>query len=338
MRVTDIHPHLDVIFDHLFEGVYAVDRDRRIVHWNRAAERLTGYSAEEVLGEPCGVKLGCHTDAQQHSLCSQACVLAKTMEDGEPREQVVFLRHKNGEPVATLVRTAPIRSDSGAIEGAIEVLSDHTAALQTLESTRRLEREAFLDPVTGLGNRRALDHRVRSTVAEGTPAAMLLIDIDCFKSINDGFGHGVGDQALGLVGQALIDNTRAEDTLGRWGGDEFMVLLPGADSEVLADVADRIRSVVELSLVERSDENVRITISVGGTLLLPTDDAQSWIARADERLYESKRLGRNRITVDPPEPKSSGFVLRRPGDRRSSGPPARPTPIPAPLPLRRARS
>src|SRR5689334_19431921 len=148
-------PGLDVIFDHLFDGVYAVDRERRITYWNKAAERLTGYAAEDVIGQACGLNIACHVDESGRKLCSDACALGLTMEDGLSRERVVFIRHKNGDRVATLIRTAPIHGPDGSIDGAIEVLSDHTRAMETLEATRRLEREAFQDPVTGLYNRRA---------------------------------------------------------------------------------------------------------------------------------------------------------------------------------------
>jgi PAS domain S-box-containing protein len=127
------------LLDNLYDGVYFVDRDRRITYWNRAAEKLTGFSADEVVGRSCFDNILNHVDACGTDLCHGRCPLSFTMEDGCSREADVFLRHKRGHRVSVSVRATPISDDQGRIVGAIEIFSDNSAKLSAQENSVRLE-------------------------------------------------------------------------------------------------------------------------------------------------------------------------------------------------------
>jgi diguanylate cyclase with PAS/PAC sensor len=114
------------LLDEMYDGVYFVDRQRRIMYWNRGAERISGYSADEVIGRFCGDNLLRHVDACGRRLCTGMCPLAAAMHDGQPRQAEVILHHKQGHRVPVLVRVTPIRDAQGAIIGALEVFSDNS--------------------------------------------------------------------------------------------------------------------------------------------------------------------------------------------------------------------
>lgn len=150
------------ILDNLYDGVYFVDRERRITFWSRGAERIAGYAAEEVVGRACADGILFHVDELGNHLCNDGCPLAATMADGEARQAAVYLHHKEGHRVAVLVRSAPLWGPDGDIEGAVETFSDNTAALAAIQRLEELNRELIEDPLTGVGNRRFLDVKLRS--------------------------------------------------------------------------------------------------------------------------------------------------------------------------------
>jgi diguanylate cyclase (GGDEF)-like protein len=146
--------------------------------------------------------------------------------------------------------------------------------------------EAKLD--ASLAERRRLD----------AATGVLFVDIDHFKDINDTFGHAAGDRVLKMVAETLKQNLRTTDSLARWGGEEFLVLLPHVDAQSLEAIAEKLRKLVAASFLAADDGTpMRVTISIGGTLARQKDTRQTVVARADRLLYESKAKGRNLTTL-----------------------------------------
>ena len=284
------------------DGVYFVDRERRIQFWNRGAERLTGYESAEVLGRCCQEDILCHIDTGGQRLCLDGCPLAACIADGDYHEARVFLRHKEGHRVPVLVRVQPMRDPQGAITGAVEIFSDNS---QENESQRRIEslrRLAFLDPLTELPNRRYLEMSLGTARTEfdvhHQPFGVLMFDVDRFKQVNDGHGHGCGDVALREIGRSLQSAVRPTDTLGRWGGDEFLAIVRDVDLGSLTAIANRCATLARRTRVEGAEGAVlALSISAGGVLALPGESAEELVKRADDLLYLSKAAGRDRATV-----------------------------------------
>jgi diguanylate cyclase (GGDEF) domain len=130
------------------------------------------------------------------------------------------------------------------------------------------------------------------------PAGLLFIDIDQFKKVNDSHGHDVGDQALRMVANTFRHALRATDTLGRWGGEEFVAILYDIDNDkALFKIAEKVRMLVEVSHFETASQSLSVTISIGATRLYSNDTPDSIIRRADGLMYRSKQAGRNRVTI-----------------------------------------
>ncbi|WP_102127005.1 GGDEF domain-containing protein [Deinococcus planocerae] len=165
-----------------------------------------------------------------------------------------------------------------------------------------LERFAHVDDLTGLLNRRAFDHALGAASGQASrhldPLSLIAFDLDAFKRVNDAYGHPVGDRVLRELAALARRELRAGDLLARWGGEEFVWLLPGADLGAAARAAERLRAAVEAH-----DFRVgRVTLSLGVAGWRSGDDPQALFRRADDLLYTAKRGGRNRVEVDPGPP------------------------------------
>ena len=290
------------IIDNLYDGIYFVDRDRVITYWNKGAERITGYDAAQTIGRGCRENLLNHVTANGVQLCLHNCPLAAVMEDGKEREAEVFLHHADGHRVPVVIRASALRNGEGQIIGAIESFSNNTSVMDARRKLRELRQVALTDPLTGIGNRKHLEGRLRAVIAEyqnnASNAGLLFMDVDRFKQVNDSHGHNTGDNTLRMIANTIRYGLRATDTIGRWGGEEFIAILYDVQSEKsLQAAAEKVRSLVECSRLDVDEQGLTVTISIGGTLLLPGDTPETLVQRADQLMYRSKQAGRNRVTV-----------------------------------------
>jgi len=160
---------------------------------------------------------------------------------------------------------------------------------------------ATVDTLTGLPNRRGVGRSLEEAMAyvrKGGQYAVMLLDVDHFKSINDLLGHQSGDRALAQIGRIIAENVRGLDVAGRFGGEEFLVLLRDASRERALQVAERLRGAIETSGIAYADGKP-VTVSVGVSYALPTDLTSDVVERADRALYRAKNAGRNRVVEAP---------------------------------------
>lgn len=287
------------MLDHLTEGVYFVDNQRRILYWNLAAEMITGYRKEEVVGRCCSDNILDHVNGDQCSLCLGGCPLEKCLRVGLPIETRVFLSRKQGDRIPVNVKVVPIRGEAGVVIGAVEVFSDATGEVEVEQLNEDLQRLIRIDPLTQIPNRRAmmeaLEREYQRFERYGTPFSVVFADIDHFKRINDTCGHLVGDRALQWFSRHLVRNLRRADLVGRYGGEEFVILLTATRAESANRIAEQLRSTLAgLSFPETGNA---ITASFGVATIGPEETVESLLNRADGALYRAKKEGRNRVMV-----------------------------------------
>jgi diguanylate cyclase (GGDEF)-like protein/PAS domain S-box-containing protein len=290
------------ILENLYDGVYLVDRDRKITYWNRGAEEITGYVSDEVVGTYCFDNILRHVNDLGLEMCEADCPLAKTLEDGARRECDIYLRHKQGHRLPIRVHVSPMKDKSGEVVGAVEIFCDNSNRTLELKEIEDLKKLALLDPLTDLANRRYGEMQLHARLNERRryefSFGVLFIDIDNFKRINDTFGHDVGDEVLRMVSRTLENNVRSVDLVCRWGGEEFVAFISHIASEdELFSLSEKLRVLVSHSSISSEKELINPHISIGATLATSEDTEDSLLKRADRLMYQSKQRGGNSVTV-----------------------------------------
>ena len=290
------------IINNLTDGVYYVNKQRNIIFWNKAAEVITGYSAEEVIGQNCGENLLNHIDSEGRPLCVVGCPLLSTMIDGEQRKAEVFLRHKEGQRIPISVNIFPIHDAAQEIAGAAEVFSLSSTAVYEDNLVESLTNMAMYDTLTNLPNRiylqSFLDYKMKEYKRFRTPFAVLFLDIDNFGAFNNEYGHDMGDMVLQKVAETIRNNTRQIDMFGRWGGEEFVGIYSIKSELDAPKIAEKVRMLVANTEIPYGETKLAVTVSIGATVYYGDDDEKSVIDRADQLMYKSKQAGKNRISCD----------------------------------------
>jgi diguanylate cyclase len=218
--------------------------------------------------------------------------------------------------IARAMREQRRRAAELELRAALSRLSSKNEALEA--RVCKLESEAWTDPLTGLANRRQLESVLEQMYAEAVrydaELSVFMIDLDGFKAVNDQMGHGIGDELLRLVGRVIPDSVRASDVAARYGGDEFVVLMPRTDSATAMGVAQRLAGAFDAQarawqdargVGAQRDALVSMSIGVASLRLSEPDEAQTLLEHADRALYAGKRSGKGRVVLfEPPDRRS----------------------------------
>lgn len=296
----------EALFSAMVSGVndfalLSLDKRGRIDSWNTSAVRQTAYAAQDVMGHELDVLAD--ADVVQPGLIAEQVVAAA--QEGWSLREARFTR-RDGQRYWCQILLAAMEDSQGDIQGYSVVLRDVTERRMTGEELRRL---LTTDHLTGAANRAHFFEQAaiaadRSKHAD-RPLSVVMLDVDHFKSVNDGFGHATGDAVL----QAIVRHCGARlvkgEILARLGGEEFVLLLPDTDLSEAAAFAERLRETVAVI----DDLSVSVTISLGCAQMdKRADSIDALLRRADEALYRAKRAGRNRVAVASSLPEFSSLV------------------------------
>ncbi len=276
------------VFEQSAEGIFITDADHNILMVNRAFSIITGYSAAEALGKNPRMMSSGHHD-EHFFLAVWETVRTDGYWQGE-----MWNRRKNGDIYPELVSISQVLDVDGKVSHYVGIFSDIS---EHKESQAHIQRLAHYDSLTGLPNRSLLADRVGQAISRvertSEPLALVFLDLDRFKNINDSLGHRIGDELLIQVAQRLKTALRDEDTVSRLGGDEFILVLPGAVAEGAAHVAEKVLKSISLPYYIEQHE-LSITPSLG-IAMYPADGAtyETLSMCADTAMYRAKQGGRN---------------------------------------------
>lgn len=286
------------------DAVVVTGPDDNIVLYSGTSEEIFGFSPADVLGRPIGILFG-HRDTDRDLL--DEVRIESTIANREVRAM-----RKGAPPFWATVSASALRDRYGASIGTVFYVRDHTkfrevqaslkaSNLQLNEMLEKLHHVASHDGLTGLLNRSSAMSSAEAhfRASENVPFGVAVFDLDNFKLVNDTYGHMTGDDVLIRVARTIRDSARGDDIVGRFGGEEFIAFLPGADRNAAAAFAERTRAAVSNApIVLESGELMAVTISAG-VAGVPVDATHlnAAIMVADDRLYEAKRTGRNRIVA-----------------------------------------
>jgi len=241
--------------------------------------------------------------------CSRAHARLKVLSPpgGGPDALIIEDLHStNGTMLndAPLVAPHVLRENDRVRIGATVLAFDYRD-LREVEAHRTLEHLAAVDVLTGLHNRRSLDDALRReherSLRTGRPWSTMMLDVDHFKRVNDTYGHPAGDRVLATIAAILRKQLRTADIPGRWGGEEFAVVLPETDIVAAEAVAERVREAIASEVIDGGEVGLVVTASIGvAQAAAGGRDPHEVLAAADEALYEAKREGRNRVRVGKP--------------------------------------
>jgi diguanylate cyclase (GGDEF)-like protein/putative nucleotidyltransferase with HDIG domain len=287
------------LIESLYDGFYIVDSDLRFAVWNRGAENLFGLGAGEALKETWSRRVGKFVDEGGREIPEKEYPLYKVMETGRPYSATFNLVHEDNTRESIEILSLPLLDHDGSLQGAAEIFRNLAGVKRNPGRYRELQWAATRDPLTGVANRGSLQTRLTElhtawVEKSGTiPLSVVFLDIDHFKSINDNYDHSTGDRVLIDLVQMLQDELYSGELLGRYGGEEFVILCPETNLEQAVERAERLRRGV-MGMRVTNQPQLQVTASFGVAEMKAGDSVESLLQRADQALYEAKRTGRNK--------------------------------------------
>ncbi|MFL9813024.1 diguanylate cyclase [Stutzerimonas sp. VN223-3] len=310
-NLSELH-WLQAIVQSIDVGVVVLDRVYRVDVWNTFMENRSGRLPEDA-HKKSFFELFPEVDEQWFRRKVENVATLGTPSSTIWEQRPYLLRFKNYQPITGLedfmyqnTTLLPLKGLNGSIEQICLIIYDVTDVAtnrrQLQAANQELQRLSSTDRLTGLFNRGHWEEMLRQDYARhrryDSNAALVMFDIDHFKKINDKYGHQAGDAVIQQTANLIRQSMRGADVAGRYGGEEFVVLLPDTDSQGAVMFAERLRQSSEAYEVSHENHRIRFTISFGiADLSLPTSGYAQLIERADSALYASKSAGRNRVTL-----------------------------------------
>lgn len=287
------------LLESLYDGFYLVDSDMRFVVWNLGIERLLGRPSHEVLGQvwnrrtvgypPREGTLGADRDKSAEDFLATA----------KPSTQNVRLERADGKHVEVELQSVPLIDEYGQLLGVAEIFRDLSRTSRRPHEFRELKMAASRDSLTGVANRGELETQLAMMITDyserhdAEPFSVVFVDVDYFKNINDTYGHTAGDQVLIDVASLMQREVNPGELVGRYGGEEFIILCPGTTADQAVRRAEQLRLALPSAEIGGL-KDVQITASFGVTQVESGDSIESIFRRADKALYIAKATGRNR--------------------------------------------
>lgn len=297
MSISTVYNNM---LNHIYEGIYFVDVDRKITFWNKGAETITGFTADEMVGSHCFDNKLNHVDEFGTKLCFNGCPLHLTIEDGKDRTTHLYLHHKDGHRVPVQVKTIPLVED-GVILGAVEIFIHESEAFYSRFEINDFKELTLRDQLTSLSNQKSIEERLSAELKiwSNSPhtLAVAFIDIDQLKAINEGYGRELGDEVIRVISKTLASSIMKTDYIGRWSGEEFICIFIDTDFDTVKIITERLRMLSENSVLRTKAGEIQVTVSIGVTFCTSNDSVQSVIERAKELKQSSVIAGRNRVTI-----------------------------------------
>jgi len=311
MALQDIHWLMDLL-QTIEVGIVVLDRENKVQVWNGFMENHSGIGASRIQGQALFTLFPDLPRAWlERKLATVRMLNTRTFSAWEQRPYL--FRFRNRRPITGTephmyqnITFFPLSDSHGVVESVCLLIYDVT---DMASSSRQLERSnaqlthlSQTDGLTGLLNRATWESFLQIEFHRhhryGSNAALVMLDIDHFKPINDTYGHPVGDEVIRQISSLIKFNLRTPDLAGRYGGEEFAVILPETDREGAECFAERIRSVVEQQTVVSGAVEIQVTLSLGVALVSADQhSADDWLVSADKALYKAKEGGRNQVVV-----------------------------------------
>jgi diguanylate cyclase (GGDEF)-like protein/PAS domain S-box-containing protein len=290
-----------IILDSLQTGVCVVDREGKIVLWNQGAAHAAGYMQHEVIGRPYEEIMQCRRNGQNTNEHSPACPFTRILHEGKATAVGVHLRHKRGHSVPILMHVAPVRNQHGSILAIVASFDSRSSRSQREQDHRNLLPLAGLDVSTGVANHNFTLFHLRENLASFTeyhiPFGIVRVRADGLEHFRATYGREASDAIFLVIAQTLSNSFRPSDFVGRWGEDEFLVILTNCGSAGVRSVYERSRKLIGSAEIRWWGELLSVSTSMGSASVEPGDTIELLLQRAG---YLSHQTGAAAAASNPP--------------------------------------
>lgn len=288
------------IFDRVNEGVYILDLNKKIVYWNAAAERISGFSAKEVIGKGCSENVLVHIDGSGKQLCFGFCPVDNTISTGDPSSGDVFLHHKKGHRVAVHVDIVPIKSPEGRTVAAIEMFSSKVNDTLNTEKIKELVRLSYMDDDTAMLNTRYAKMKINSHIEEskkmmngndtysGSEAGLgvLTLKVKNAEEVRLIYGKVTYHEFMKLAANTINANIETNKFVIKWGDGEILVLMQDVKKILLSSLAEKVKILLGQSYIERNGVKLIPEISYAYLHVDSKSDFNSTLEKIDEMFHQ----------------------------------------------------
>jgi diguanylate cyclase (GGDEF)-like protein/PAS domain S-box-containing protein len=283
-------------FDNFHEAVYIVDPNRKILYYNPIAEKISGFTKEEMENTYCYDNKLNHIDEHGKKLCLDGCPLQKSVRENVVTDNFVYLQHKKGHRIIVHVRAIPLIED-GKVIGAIEVFTDETKRSLLYENEKINAIIKYIDPLTGLLNRLFMKYELQTFLDKRDLQewGIIFLDLDDFKRTNDKYGHLVGDIVLESVSNTILNFLEEDDFAFRFGGDELIVMFSKVNKDKLIEKAKLLQVLIKATKIRDIDDDNLTNTSMGLTIMKIDSNIMDMINIADQAMYKAKQEGKNLV-------------------------------------------
>jgi diguanylate cyclase (GGDEF)-like protein/PAS domain S-box-containing protein len=284
------------VVDAAYDAIITIDQEHNITLFNRAAENLFGYEASEMIGQPL-LRLVPEPHRSRHDSYIHQFARSPVMSRQMNERNRIYGLHRDGSRLAVEIAISKIN---------VNGLLEFTAIVRDIADRIRLmdlfQKQAETDELTGLPNRREFLEVMENSLRSSDDLSVLMLDIDFFKKVNDTWGHECGDEVLKYLAKAGTAVVGTQGIFARWGGEEFMVVLPKKRLEAAQSLAERLRTTIadqDIPYDWPTGKPIPFTISIGVVTRAPDErDMLAFLKRVDQALYKAKETGRNRVVAE----------------------------------------
>lgn len=289
------------VLQRLSVGVYFVDRNQRIVFWNRGAEEITGYLSQQVLGHHTAENFLEHVNHENRRLEGDDLPLNAALRDGQEVDVRATVRHKDGHPVKVRARAVPLRDEFGKLVGAAEFIEPSEPVLWEDQRKNMLVIHGCMDRSTGALTREYTETQLREHVEtferHQIPFSVLVMQLDDLDDLKAKHGSGAVNAVMRVAAQTLLNGLRAPDLLGRWTETEYLIVAAECGENEALLVAERLRKTFAGAETQWWGDRLRVTLSAGAAAVKPGDGAATIAERAETGLRKAIAEGGNRSAI-----------------------------------------
>jgi len=292
------------LIENLYEGLFYVDKNRRIKFWSKGAKKITGYSKLEAMNNICSEDFLCPTDAEGKKRLDDLSLFSQTLKNGAIKQYEILITHKDGHKIPIAIRISPTYDDRGIIAGATQLFTDNRDHLEHLVTDSEEYKQSYIDSITKLPNKVSMEMSIDIKLSEfrryNRSFGLLFFEIDNFDKLDNIYGDEFDENVLTTISRLVLEDIRPFDIAGRWSEKEFAIILVNVDENSVNIIGNRLKNIVENTDFTIGKGSIDITLSISGIIATQIDSSELLIEKSHETTKKCKLMGGNKFLIWSP--------------------------------------